>query len=106
MIRNLSVLAMLGLAACVEVSDPGPVVVTPAYPFVGTWDCEVETFTFTSRSYNNGSETLPIENVVARGNSYVLGFADGYSVALDMDGANRMQWLSGTTGDVFQCNRL
>jgi hypothetical protein len=106
MIRHVSVLAMLALAACVDVSDPDPVPDTPAYPFVGTWDCEVQTFRFTGTTYNNGSETLAIENVVARANSYVLGFADGYSVALDMDGADRMQWLSGTTGDAFMCERI
>lgn len=106
MIRISSMLALLALSACVDVSDPVPGPVTPAYPFVGRWDCEVDTFTFTATTYNNGSETLAIETVVERPNSYVLGLAAGQSVSLDMDGANRMQWMSGTTGDVFPCRRL
>ena len=97
-------LALLALTACVDAPDP--VVDAPAYPFVGAWDCGVATFTFTATSYNNGSETLPIETVIPRANSFVLGFADGYSLSLDMEGADRMQWLSGTTGDAFDCTRL
>jgi hypothetical protein len=106
MFRQCLILTVTALAGCVSSPDPAPVPDTPAYPFVGTWDCEVETFTFTATTYNNGSETLPIENVVARDPSYALSFANGYAVALDMDGADRMQWLSGETGDTFQCKRL
>jgi hypothetical protein len=104
MTRIPHILALLALTACVD--TPDPVVDTPAYPFVGTWDCGVADFTFTNTTYNNGSETLPIESVVPRANSFVLGLPDGNSVSLSMDGADRMQWLSGTTGDTFDCTRL
>jgi hypothetical protein len=105
MIRLFPALALLALSACVSPEEPD---VEPApYPFTGTWDCEVATFTFTGDSYNNGSETLPIESVVQRNtDAFVLSFADGYSITLDMDGADRMQWMSGETGDAFQCSRL
>lgn len=97
--------ALLALSACVSSDEPG--FAAPLYPFVGTWDCEVAVLTFSASTYNNGSEDLPIENVLQRdANAFVLGFADGYSIALDMDGADRMQWLSGETGDAFQCKRL
>ena len=98
------VLALLGLSACVLPHVPETE--AARYPFVGTWDCEVATFAFTANSYNNGAETLLIESITQAEGSYLLGFADGYSITLDMDGADRMQWLSGATGDAFNCTRL
>ncbi len=100
----IQAIALLATSACVP-SGEAEIEPTP-YPFVGMWDCEVATFTFEETTYNNGSETLPIENIVPRDNSFVLSFADNYSITLDMNGTDRMQWLSGTTGDAFDCARL
>jgi hypothetical protein len=104
MTRLFPALALMALSACVSTDEPD-IEPTP-YPFAGTWDCEVATFTFSGNSYNNGTETVAIENVIQRENSFALSLSDGTSIALDMDGADRMQWLSGETGDTFQCTRL
>lgn len=93
--------AALTLAACV--SDPGP---AEPYPFVGTWDCEVEVFTFTDTTWNNGSQTLPIRSVNRDGTNYTLFFADNYIIALAAVTETGMTWVSGKTGDQFTCRRL
>ena len=46
---------------------PSALAQTPDYPFVGKWDCEVATFTFTNTTYNNGSETLRMTKVEKKG---------------------------------------
>ncbi|NHB77400.1 hypothetical protein [Rhodobacter calidifons] len=91
----------LGLAACVE--DQGPV---ESYPFVGRWDCGVATFSFTNSTYNNGSRTYPISSVVRRDRSYLLTFADGYRITLAAVTDTGLTWISGATGDQFNCRRL
>jgi hypothetical protein len=91
----------IGLAACV--SDTGPI---EPYAFVGSWDCEVEVFTFTNTTYNNGTETYPIRSVARDGDSYTLQFADGYRIALAAVTRTGMTWVSGATGDQFNCRRL
>lgn len=76
------------------------------YPFVGTWNCEVATFTFTPTVYNNGSEGLAIEEIQEGSDgSYTLLFADDYMIALSgfTDGA--MGWFSPASGDSFACTR-
>lgn len=93
--------ALAALAACVEVESP-----QAAYAFVGRWDCEVEVFTFTNTTYNNGSETLPIKAVEADGWNYKLYFADGYLIGLGAVTETGMTWVSGATGDQFNCKRL
>ncbi len=90
-----------GLAGCV--SEAGPI---EPYPFAGSWDCEVEVFTFTNTTYNNGSETYPIESVAQDGSNYTLTFADGYVIALAAVTQIGMTWVSGATGDQFNCRRL
>ena len=101
-IRPLAALGLpLALAACV--SDP--VAVDP-YPFVGTWDCEVEVFTFTDTTWNNGSQTLPIRNVTRDGRNYTLLFSGNYVIALAAVTDTGMTWVSGRTGDQFSCRRL
>jgi hypothetical protein len=93
--------AMAVLAACV--SDQGP---SEPYAFVGRWDCEVETFTFTQTTYNNGSQTYPIRSVARDGADYRLSFDDGYMIALAAVTTTGMTWVSGATGDQFNCRRL
>ena len=76
------------------------------YPFVGKWDCEVSTFTFTSTSYDNGSEKLRIKKVRKVGGNYELSFAGNYKISVGRITAKTMSWLSGETGDAFSCKRL
>lgn len=97
----LATLPLLALAACV--SDSGP---TEPYAFVGSWDCQVETFTFTNTTYNNGSETFPIKSVSRDGNNYTLFFANGYVIGLGAVTSTGLSWVSGATGDQFNCRRL
>ena len=91
----------LGLAACA--SDPVPL---EPYPFVGSWDCGVEVFTFTDRTYNNGSQTAPIRNVTRDGRNFTLRFDGGYVIALAAVTNTGLTWVSGKTGDQLACRRL
>ncbi|NJM13509.1 MAG: hypothetical protein HC889_18040, partial [Synechococcaceae cyanobacterium SM1_2_3] len=52
------------------------------YAFVGTWDCGVETFTFTNMTYNDGTNTFPIRSVARDGMNYTLRFGNNYILAL------------------------
>ena len=76
-------------------------------PFVGTWDCEVATFTFTPTVYNNGSEDLPIEEVQEGSDgSWTLMFADDYIITLSGFTGDTMGWFSPASGDNFSCTRV
>jgi hypothetical protein len=92
---------LLSLAACVQ--DSGP---SEPYAFVGSWNCGVETFTFTNSTYNDGTNTHPIQNVAKNGSNYTLRFANGYVVALGAVTATGLTWVSGQTGDQFNCVRV
>lgn len=76
------------------------------YPFIGRWNCEVATFTFTNTTYNNGSETLRMTKVEKRGKDYILTFPRNYKIGLSGITATRMEWLSGESGDGFTCRKL
>ena len=89
------------LAACTQ--DSGP---SEPYAFVGSWDCGVDTFTFTNTTYNNGSDTYPILNVSRDDNNFTLRFANDYVVALGAVTATGLTWVSGATGDQFNCVRV
>ncbi|MDP3896185.1 MAG: hypothetical protein Q8Q62_05880 [Mesorhizobium sp.] len=84
---------------------------TPAlaedYPFLGTWDCEVEIFSFTPRIYNNGSEDLPIEEIQEGSDgSWTLMFADDYFITLSGFTGDTMGWFSSASGDNFSCTKV
>jgi hypothetical protein len=98
--RLLLTTALL-LAACVE--NAGPV---EPYAFVGRWDCGVSVFTFTNTTYNNGSETFAIQHVARNGRDYTLRFTNGYVVALGAVTATGFTWVSGNSGDQFNCARV
>ncbi len=87
-------------------SQPQPQQKQPDYPFVGKWDCEVATFTFTNTTYNNGSETLRMTKVEKKGNIYVLTFPKNYRIGLSSISATRMSWASEATGDGFNCRKV
>jgi len=76
------------------------------YPFVGTWDCEVATFTFTDTTYNNGSEDMAIRSVSKDGTNFELTFDDGYMISLGGITDTSISWVSGETFDQFDCTRL
>jgi hypothetical protein len=100
--RHPALPLLLLLSACV--SEPkGP---SEPYAFVGTWDCGVETFTFTNTTYNDGSDTYPIQNVSKNGSNYTLRFGNGYVLALGAVTATGLTWVSGQTGDQFNCRRV
>jgi hypothetical protein len=100
--RRLALPLFLLLSACV--SEPtGP---SEPYAFVGSWDCGVETFTFTNTTYNDGTNTYPIQNVAKNGNNYTLRFGNGYVLALGAVTATGLTWVSGQTGDQFNCVRV
>jgi len=92
---------VIGLSACVQ--GQGPV---GEYAFVGAWDCGVDVFTFTNKTYDNGSDTFPIRSVSRDGRNYTLFFADGYVVALGAVTETGLTWVSGATGDEFYCVRV
>ena len=78
-------------------------------PFVGKWNCEVATFTFTATTYQpgEGSDILPIQSVtLEQGNSFTLNFADGYAISLSNVTDTTMGWFSLASGDGFNCTRV
>jgi hypothetical protein len=83
----------------------GPSGPSEPYAFVGTWDCGVANFTFTNTTYNNGDTTYPIQNVAKDGSNYTLRFGNGYVLGLGAVTATGMTWVSGQTGDQFNCVR-
>jgi hypothetical protein len=103
MIKRLLALPLcLALAGCND-EPSGP---TEPYPFVGRWDCGVDIFTFTNTTYNNGAETFPLQSVRRDGSNYTLRFANGYMIGLGAVTATGLTWVSGTTGDQFNCVRV
>jgi hypothetical protein len=89
------------LAACVAQDGP-----SDPYPFVGSWDCGVETFSFTNTTYNDGTNTYPIRSVTRNGTNYTLRFSNGYVIGLGAVTETGLTWISGTTGDQFNCRRV
>jgi hypothetical protein len=96
-----AVCAALVLAACV--ADDGP---SDDYAFVGSWDCGVETFTFTNTTYDDGTNTYPIRSVRRDDRNYTLRFDNGFLLALGAVTDTGLTWVSGTTGDTLNCRRL
>ena len=81
-----------------------PAMAADELPFVGTWDCEVATFTFTRDTYDNGSEKLAIEEIQeGTDGSWTLMFADDYVITLSGFTGDQMGWFSPASGDSFQC---
>lgn len=100
-LRTLALPLTLALAACVQASGP-----SEPYAFVGSWDCGVGVFTFTNTTYDNGDTTYPILNVARDDRNYTLTFANGYVIGLGAVTATGLTWVSGTTGDQFNCRRV
>lgn len=75
-------------------------------PYVGTWDCEVSTFTFTADTYDAGEGPMPILRSEEDDGAYTLTFADDYRIGLANITATEMDWASGASGDTFHCKRI
>jgi hypothetical protein len=76
------------------------------YPFEGSWDCEVGTFTFTGQIYDPGDAPMEILDAVQDGATWVLTFADDYQIALEIHQDGTMGWFSAISGDSFLCRPL
>lgn len=76
------------------------------YPFVGKWNCEGKVFTFTNRTYNNGSQTLTFNKLEFGNGAYKLTFPDGYAISLLKVTGQTMIWQSWASGDLFECKRV
>jgi hypothetical protein len=101
MTRVLSCLAALALAACT--TDPGP---SEPYAFVGTWDCGTDRLSFTNTTYNDGTNSYPIQFVARDGMNYTLRFANGYIMALAAVTETGLTRVSGQTGAQLNCRRV
>lgn len=75
-------------------------------PYVGTWDCEVSTFTFTADTYDPGDNPMPILKSEKDGEAYTLSFADDYRINLANITATDMDWFSEASGDTFHCKKI
>lgn len=89
---------LAGLAAPAQAAE---------YLFVGKWDCEVATMTFTNRTYNNGSETLRYTSITfGKGEDVRLHFPKNYVITLSNVTRTSMNWFSSASDDGFTCKRL
>jgi hypothetical protein len=76
------------------------------YAFEGRWDCQVAEFTFTATIYNNGTEDMPITDIAAEDNGFVLSFEDDYQLSVAVNDDGTLHWFSPASGDSFTCARL
>ena len=53
-----------------------------------------------------GDKTLPIKAVRQDNRNFTLYFADGYVIGLGAVTATGMTWVSGASGDQFNCKRV
>ena len=91
-------------AAALLVSTLPAAAEDPAY--VGTWDCEVSTFTFTADTYDSGEGPMPIVKSEKDGGAYTLTFADDYRIGLANITDTEMDWASEASGDTFHCKKI
>lgn len=93
----LVALAVIGMAGKAVAAEP---------QFSGKWNCEVATFTFSSKIYNNGSRNLLIKSIEKSGRDYLITFPDGYRISLFNVQQKTMTWHSPISGDTFDCRRV
>jgi hypothetical protein len=91
-------IAALAFMASCTVANAGD------YSFVGKWNCDVATFTFTNRTYDDG-HVVPIRKIERFGNDYRIFFPEGYGIALWDVTAKTMTWHSLESGDTFKCTK-
>ncbi|WP_421593516.1 hypothetical protein [Shinella sp. M27] len=97
---------MLRLVAAALLVSVLPAAAAKEPPYVGTWDCEVSTFTFTADTYDSGEGPMPILKSEKDGGAYTLTFADDYRIGLANFTGTEMDWASETSGDMFHCKKI
>ncbi|CAK7256681.1 hypothetical protein KYK30_15710 [Shinella yambaruensis] len=97
---------MLRLLASILLLSALPVHAAGEPPYVGTWDCEVSTFTFTADTYDSGEGPMPILKSEQDGGAYILTFADDYRIGLANITDSGMDWASEASGDTFHCKKI
>lgn len=101
-----TLVSMLLIAACsAPPTAPRP---TGQLPFMGSWDCGTTTMTFTPTDYRPSSDAAPIKvrGFSTQNRVTTLTLADGAVVKVQVQNDNRITWLSESTGDSFECNRV
>ena len=93
----LTVVALLSVGAALA-AEP--------HAFEGQWDCGVATFVFTADSYNNGSDDMPITDLVIDGTGFVLSFEDDYQLYVSVNDDGTLYWFSPASDDSFTCRRV
>jgi hypothetical protein len=97
----LCLAAAVGLAACG--SNGGP---SEPYAFVGTWDCGTSRLTLTNTTYDDGTNSYPIQFVARDGMNYTLRFANGTVMALAAVTETGLTRVSGNSGAQLNCRRV
>ncbi len=97
---------MFRLAAAALLLSALPALAAEEPPYVGTWNCEVATFTFTADSYDSGEGPMPIVKSEKDGGAYTLTFADDYRIGLANITDSEMDWASEASGDMFHCKKI
>ena len=97
---------MLRLSAAALLVSLLPAGAAEEPPYVGTWDCEVSSFTFTADTYDAGDGPMPILKIERPDGAYRLSFEDGYAINLANITAAGMDWFSEASGDIFHCTKL
>ena len=97
--------ALLIGACSAPPTSPRP---TDQLPFMGTWDCGVTTMTFTPTSYipSPDSDPITVRGFSTQNRVTTLTLADGAVIQVQVQNDNQMVWLSGSTGDSFDCTRV
>lgn len=73
-------------------------------PYIGDWECEgYGSMSITATTYDFGERT-EIADVTRDGPAYILTMADGYTVAVAVQGGV-LNWFSPESGDSFDCRR-
>lgn len=107
MARAIGNVLAAGVALGLALGLSGPASAREAAPYAGVWDCGVGTFVFTDETYNPGDQMLVPERIERDADgTYTFSFADGYAFAVGNLTETTMFWLSGESGDGFECTRL
>lgn len=101
-----ALVSMLLIAGCsAPPTAPRP---TDQLPFMGHWDCGTTTMTLTPTDYRPSNDAAPIKvrGFSTQNRVTTLTLADGAVVKVQVQNDNRITWLSESTGDSFECNRV
>lgn len=97
-------LALLCAAVSAGLATPTAARSQP-WPFEGSWDCERRQFHFSAALYDPGEQPMPILDIAAEGDTFILTFAQDYQLSLAMNPDGSMTWYSPVSGDSFLCRK-